>query len=158
MARTANINPGLAVDVALTGAPELERALKNLSEVTRKKVIATATSRALTPIRAEARRNAPVRTGALRADISKKVKKYRSGNVWGAVGIKKHYLRTSSGHSIYMRDHPSNYVHLVEFGTVHSPARPFLRNALRNNRGQALQILRDTIRSAIEKARKKGLR
>lgn len=137
----------LAVDVELKGAPELEKALKRLSAVTRGNVIKKGVSAALTPIAREARRRVWVKSGDTRRAIGKKTRKFPNHFVWGAVGIKRG-----------MPGSPHLRAHLQEFGTVHARANPFMQSSMAAKRAEALAILRAKVASAIEAARKKGLK
>ena len=139
--------------VLLEGEKALARTLERLEARTQKKIVRPAVKSALSPITKAAKRKAPVETGLLKKSIGNKVKTYRSGVVWGGVGPRVGF-KTEMPDGGYRN--PVKYAHLVELGTKHSPAQPFLRSALDEQRAAALAILATKIRAGIEKeARKK---
>ncbi|MCP4617177.1 MAG: hypothetical protein GY844_12190 [Bradyrhizobium sp.] len=139
----------MANGVLLEGHGRLLRKLRRLPQTVQRRVMRPAVSKALTPVNRDAKRRAPRATGLLKKSIGKKVKVYRhSGTVWGAVGVRRGYkARMPDGR---YRD-PDKYAHLVELGTQHSPAQPFLRPAMDANRERALAILADTVRAGLAK-------
>lgn len=95
-------------------ASGLQKALRELPSQMRKsshRAAATAGAKALAD---RARALAPVRTGALRASIKTTAGKSRTG----AAGV------------VYFKGAIYRIAHLVEFGTAHSAARPFIRPAI----------------------------
>jgi HK97 gp10 family phage protein len=138
--------------VLLEGDVRLRRKLERLETKSQKKIVRPAVNAALTPINKAAKRKASVETGLLKKSIGKKVKTYRSGTVWGGVGPR-------TGFKTQMEDgrfrNPVKYAHLVELGTRHSPARPFLRPALDEQRPHALAVLAAKVRAGIEKEARK---
>ena len=81
----------------------------------------------------------PVKTGRLRDSLVVKKDRTRPGVVVVHVG------------ATYAAPH----AHLVEFGTVNSPARPFLRPAYDANRMAVLSRLRKEVGKRIEREVKK---
>jgi HK97 gp10 family phage protein len=112
--------------VTVRGGPETARALRELG---RASAAETALRRALRPgadeIVAAAKAAAPVRTGALRRSISSGIGK--SGRFIGRLVV---------GH----RGPPARYSHLVEFGTRHARAQPYMRNALQTKAATVVQL------------------
>jgi len=115
-----------------------------------KRVLTTAARGGATVIRkaakANLRANGSIRTGLLDHAINLRVKHYSSGTVWAGVGVDKGV----SGRTISRRNiTPANYLHLVEFGTRHSKAKPFLRPAVDSSKA-AVQV-------GVLKASERGL-
>ena len=141
-------------DMTLIGDRKLAKKFERLaSQAVRNRVVRRPMSGALTPINRAAKANVPVRRGFLKKAIGKKVKTY-PGGVWGGVGPRtggqfEHVDERGRRHV------PANYSHLVEFGTEHSRAEPFLRPALDQNKQKALTILRTGVGKNIEKEARK---
>lgn len=105
-----------------------EQLLKNLAELGSTKARA-ASRRALTSASSEplkvAKQLAPKETGQLKKSLGKKTKTYRgSGTTLVVIGPRQGFKNETTGRN------PIAYSHLVELGTVHSAAKPFLRPAL----------------------------
>ena len=144
------------VSVEIQGDKQLIAALDKLKGATVRKIVRPAVQAALAPISRAARRKAPRRSpipgytgGQLKKAIGPTVKLYPNGVIWGAVGARRGFLlvvprpgSTMHGIDQVMRIDPFKYVHLVEFGTRHSAAHPFLRPAFDENKGDAFNILR----------------
>jgi HK97 gp10 family phage protein len=136
----------MKIDFKLTGAKELEKSMKHLPVIMRKKHWPRALVRALKPIRDKAKSNARANkdTGALSKSIISKAKVYKGGEIaWGGVGADRDYVAPAPAHRKTKSGtiRPAFYSHLVEFGTTHSPAKPFLRPALDSEGGTANDIL-----------------
>ena len=71
----------------------------------------------------EARRRCPASSGALRGTI-RTTKKKEAKDIWVIAGDKKVY-----------------YARFVEYGTVNSPAKPFMRPALSASKARAKKIV-----------------
>ena len=144
------------VTMTITGDTALIAALDKLKAATVRKIVRPAVRTAISPINKAAKRKAPKRApiegysgGQLRKSIGIKEKTYPNGVVWAAVGARKGFLLLvprpgSKTHGIdqVMRIDPVKYQHLVEFGTRRSEARPFLRPAFDEHKGEAFNILR----------------
>lgn len=149
-------------DLDVLGDKALLKKLARFSGGVQRRIVRRPLSAALTPINKAAKRFAPVRTGALKKSIGKKVKMYRKGAVWGGVGprVGEQYVVVeqvtgAGGETRAKRNNPSNYAHLVEFGQEGAPARPFLRPALDSKRGEAVGILKRGIWDNIKKENRK---
>lgn len=143
----------MAFDVVLEGNVKLQRELKRLPDVVRRRILRPAVKRALSPITKDAKRRAPVRTGQLKRSIGNVVRTYkRSGIVWGGVGPRTGFKVFIDGEPV----DPVHYAHLVELGTHGEPGHPFLRPALDANRARALAIVADGIRTGLDKEYRRG--
>lgn len=129
---------------------EAVRALEQLERLAKKRVTQKVLRRSAAPIRAEAKRLVPVKSGKLKRSI----KTYISVKRWGGQG------RVESREP---------YAHLVELGTKPhlqrrklkwqkkkrlfkhpgAKAKPFLRPAFDNNKDKSVRIARNTLREEI---------
>ena len=78
-------------------------------------------------VEADAKRNAPVDTGRLRASITNEVRKIAGAVLEGRVGTNVDYAK------------------YVELGTSRQDPQPYLRPALRNNFEQIVSIIQEAI-------------
>lgn len=133
-----------------TAYARLELVKKGMKTKILRKAVNAATKIAL----GAARRRAPVETGLLKKSLGRKTKTYRdSAVVVGIVGPRADMGKTvtlASGRQQY-RD-PAKTAHLVERGTRHSQARPFMRPAWEESKAAIEQALRDEINTGVELA------
>lgn len=135
--------------VKLEGAKELRRKLERLTAAQQRRVVRPAVTKALSPVVKQAKRNVPVVTGLLKKSIGKKVKAYtRSGVVWGGVGPRGGFEGVGPDGR---KRNPVFYAHLVELGTMHTPAKSPFRKALKSRAKEAIGILRTSIWAGIAK-------
>ena len=121
--------------VEVTGLKELDRKLKQLEPKLAKKALRKAVSAAAEPIRKEARRLAPRRTGFLARNIIKSVKR-RGSIVLAKIGTSKDAF----------------YGLFVEFGTeTGTTAKPFLRPAFDTQKNRALAVMREKLGAVLNK-------
>ena len=144
--------PRAAVSFKFEGVDKLIKKLERLPGATQRRVIRPAVSLAATPIVSAAKRHLPGKgknaSGTLRKSIGKRVHTgKRTGTVTAFIGVRKGIVGTFNGR----KRNPRLYAHLVEFGTVHSAPRPFLRPAMTSAGPQAQAKLAARLRSGIEK-------
>lgn len=130
------------VDFAIKGAKEMERLLKELGPNVAARVGDQALRAAAKPIVEEMKRLVPVRTGALRDSIIVLSEKRRKGDNERVV-------------LIGFRPPVSRRAHLVEFGTAHSKAEPFIRPALDGQAGAALEEMGRVLARGIDREARK---
>lgn len=153
------------IEFEVKGLREIEQALKRLPIELERKVLRRAVLAGAGVIRDEARRLAPVRTGALRQNIVARYHKRKNGLVRYDVGIRK----GRKGMDAY-------YASMVEFGTsphiirakkkkalgvdgrfgsvVRHPgasARPFMRPAFDSKYNEAIDKVGQVVRRAVER-------
>jgi HK97 gp10 family phage protein len=92
------------------------------------------------------------KTGLLEASIGRKTKAYRRGaTTVGMVGARVGMGAVVS--RVYGRkpeySDPSKYAHLVELGTVHSRAFPYLKPAVDDNVGKIKDAIKDAIAEVL---------
>lgn len=115
------------------------------------------------PIRKAAKANAQKSkdTGLLMRSIGlnvKTVKGFTSVRVGPRKGFRQAVERTdprTGKKRIEMAD-PSNYSHLVEYGTSHSVAKPFIRPAADSAKGEVLAAMATGLSKHLARAAKKG--
>lgn len=130
------------ISVEITGLDDLQKGLKAIGKKMREKIGNEAVVTAMTPVVDLAQRLAGKsrETGALQESIGMKVKPYRRGNViFGIVGPRKGFNKPDPSGKGF-RD-PRKYAHLVEFGTKHASAKPFMRPAFHATKGRVVQQL-----------------
>lgn len=99
------------------------------------------------PIEKAAKSKAPVRDGTLKKSIGTNVKKVngissaRVGPRKGFKGKSLGYRRNKKGVMTERFADPNKYSHLVEFGTSHSAARPFIRPAIDAASGEVVDAM-----------------
>jgi HK97 gp10 family phage protein len=124
-----------ALQFKITGAKELEAALKDIGPKVATRLGDKAVRAGSRIIVKEAKRLCPKRTGALRRSIGAvRGRTNKQDERSMLVGFKKPGRR---------------YAHLVEFGTVHSAAKPFLRPALDARAADALREMQEVLADGI---------
>jgi len=97
-------------------------------------------------VAAEAKRLVPVRSGNLRDSIIVSFKPANFAQIEGrGLGLTI-YVGPEQGKGT---PHNGFYGHMVEFGTIHSAAHPFMRPAVANTRPQAEGIVRAAARDHV---------
>ena len=165
------------VSVELLGNKELVADLDALTQKVVRRIVPPAVLASLDPIleaaKAKVPRRAPIHGyngGLMRKALGKVTRTYLSrGVVWGSVGVRRGFKITIpaglSGQragkegrgkfkSFIVRAKaknidPSRYDHLVEFGTRHSAAKPFLRPAYDGNKDRAFAILAKRVEQGL---------
>lgn len=146
----AKRDQGFDVEMRGMGDKGVLKVLDGLDKQVRKKIMGKAAFAAMVPVlksaKARVLRNSD-RTGMLALTLKRKKKSYGDGAItWVGIGPQQ---GVSIEHPIYGRVTPSNYAHLVEFGTVRTAAKPFLRPALDNNFQNIQRIIARKTRSGI---------
>jgi len=142
-------------NVEIKGLRELMLALEKLPAEVQKKPVQQALRAAAKPMRDAAIANASAfrDTGTVEKNIKvvrSKVyngKNYVHGVVLRVLNSSKRRRAKGMGDAFYWK--------FLEFGTVHAPARPFLRPAFESNKDRALQIIRERLARGIENEARK---
>lgn len=132
--------------ISVEGGKELIAALDRLEKNVAKKALRKGVTKGAQALAKDAKSRAPTRTKIMKKAIGSKIKVYGSGIVDAVVGPRRGFKKDKqtkkrvmtrfarivgkkkNGKVIYQN--PTKYTHLVEFGTKHSRAQPFLRPAL----------------------------
>lgn len=126
----------MEVTAVVSGIEPLIRNLGKFKETTERSIVRRSMQFASTPVNKSAKRNVSVDTGALKRSIGKKVKTYRQSGTTAVIIGPRTGFNTEEGRN------PTKYAHLVELGTDHSAAKPFLRPALHENGGVVVSRFR----------------
>lgn len=128
-------------DVELKGAKELEKLLNLLPDTVAKKVTVLALKAGGRVLVKGMKQRVPVRTGALRDSITvSSASKVTKNKSLAAVGFKKPVSRIA---------------HLVEFGTEHSKAEPFIRPTIEQDGTTAIKAIGENMGKGIEREARK---
>jgi HK97 gp10 family phage protein len=135
------------------------KALEGLRKALANKLLRRALNKARSILAKTAKAKAPRETGLLKKSIGGKVKIYPSGVgvavVGPRAGFKKEVTRKRNKRfPTTAMANPIKYAHLVELGTSHSKAQPFLGTALSANQSQIKEAMADVIRKGLEDAKK----
>lgn len=120
--------------VGIIGEKELLKRLDRLgSQGARNRIVRPAVNEAASKINKKAKSLAIEETGLLRKSIGVK-RATKRGVVFAVVGPRHGFKRevertTEGGERKTSLSDPTKYAHLIEFGTAHITARPFLRPA-----------------------------
>lgn len=116
----------------------LHKRLQEVEAKIAKKALRQAARKAMSVVRAEAKANAPRDTGLLKAHFSL-LTTIKGGTVYAKVGVR------GGG-----KKNPETpyYFRMIEFGTQHQPAQPFMLPALEKN----AQAVADTVAEELKKA------
>lgn len=141
-------------DVLIKGLEELEKALKNIDKKIADKVLKSATSKGLDPIKRRAKANA--KWASIRKLIGKKVWKNKKGNITGKI-----YLKPSKeGRTINLKGKTVGFEAvgmILEFGRKKGDLKPmpFMRPAREQAKAQALQAMAKEGKKRLEELTKK---
>lgn len=117
-----------------SGVEEMKKLLKQLPEKAAKRVLRNATRSAANVIKKEAAKRVVVRTGKLKKSLKVVESNYRDAN------------------GVRFRIGPTQfYAHLVEFGTTHSQAKPFLRPAYDESKQKVVDQMAKMMAKGIER-------
>lgn len=124
-------------NLKISGGPELEAALRELGNKIAGRLGINAVRAGARVIAATARAKVPVRTGRLKKSLrifdDRELSRLRGSERAAYAGTRE------------------PYGHLVEFGTAHSAAKPFLRPALDEAGQAAIDRMTDNLASGIER-------
>lgn len=132
------------------GLKEALSALDQVSNKIRKKALKKGIAKATRVLRSEARRRAVKKTGLLRKSLAQKVIVVKkTDTVLGMVGPKRGLKQEVIRDGKHVLSDPVRYAHLVELGTSHSAARPFLRPALDAVKDQMVDLVAEAVNEAL---------
>ena len=138
--------------VKVDGIKELRRALDRLPKELQRASETTALREGMKPVLKTARGIAPNDTGLLKKAIGLTVRKGKNG-VTARVGARTGFKKEVKRNGKTVKADPSKYSHLVEFGTSHSAAKPFIRPAVESN----TSAISDGIAKGYEKGLEKAI-
>lgn len=136
--------------VSLTGDKKVKELLDLMDTMQERKDFKDAMAEGALVVVQAAKARAPVHTGWLKRHLhvggyTKLTPEYRRRGKYGSLPAPK-----GAGRNLRMRIGTTlPYAHLVEHGTRHSRARPFLRPALEANRGRMITVIRKRMEKVI---------
>ena len=161
--------------VNIFGDVQVIQNMRRLHSKIERQIVRKAIAKGLKPIVKLAQSKVSEKTGLLKKAIKSKVTKMVSGKVYvdpkvfavrnrntggefkeikiAGPGRKMGYrdlmnnIRLAGGKTDVIK--PANYAHLLEFGTKHMRARPFMRPALQQSRASALKEIENEARKGI---------
>lgn len=137
--------------VSIAGDKKIRELLDLIDQVHEKKGFKDALAEGALVVVEEAKERVPVRTGALKQHLhvggyTRLTPEFRRRGRYGALPSPK-----GQGRNLKMRIGSTlPYAHLVEYGTRHSRAKPFLRTALDAKRGEMIRVVRKKMDKIIE--------
>lgn len=163
----------MSIRVSVSGFAELDKALGQLPKATARNVLKRTLDKAAQPIVDEAKTLVPVRTGTLRDSIVASTKvKNKTGKAEFAAAMRaglgrdtavaalRQARRDAKGQGSFAETFVGpargkgviGYAHIVEFGSVNDPPRPYMRPAWDSKQREALAIIRAELGNEIIKA------
>lgn len=137
----------------LEGLAQTVANLEELSKATRRNVLKRVLLAAGQPVANEAAQLAPYRTGRLAFSLSvsdKLTRRQRQANPKEYEA--EIYIGPAGGNGAL------NYASFEEFGTIDTPAHPFMRPAWESNRGIVLGLIHSGLQVEVEKAAQRAAR
>lgn len=158
---------GFAIRANLAGIQDVMRELRAVEVKVQKRILKKALRAAGTPMLKTAKALCPVSTeplnpwkGLLKKSLGIKFAKDKSGGADIALLIVPRYgFRRQAGVRTrgkkkgqpFFQD-PSNIAHLVEYGTKHSKAKPFMRPAFDQNKSKSMELFKRVVLEELEKS------
>ena len=123
--------------IEFKGMKELNRAIQRLPEELQKRAYRSVITTGARVIARHARKNISTeRTGLLKKSIGVKSIVFKGANsgALAIIGPKRSVQGEYKGKRVI----PANYSHLVEYGTSHSAAKPFIRPAIDSSKSEVM--------------------
>lgn len=139
-----------AIKARFEGVQSAIQALDGMDKKVRRKGIRKAALAAGTIILKAAKSRVVRETGLLRKSLGKKVKVYTRGVGVAVVGPRLGFKQEVTRRGVKVWSNPVRYAHLVELGTSHSAAKPFLKPALEATRKEVEAAMVKAINEVIE--------
>jgi HK97 gp10 family phage protein len=140
------------VRVQVQGLKETFRAMENVKQGVRNRVLRKASRAGFKPVLAAARSLAPVDTGWQKRSLGVRIHTGRkSGVVSANIGARTKQEATKTdkrGRSV--KRYATKYTHLIHKGTHRSRAQPFLKQAFDQTQGQVVSIMRREIGVGVD--------
>lgn len=123
--------------IKIEGAKAMEKALRRLPDDLKRSGETAVLRAGAKPINKAAKAKVPSESGLLKKSIGinvKKVRGVRTARVGPRTG--RGAVVTRNGRQVF--SNPTKYSHLVEYGTSHSAAQPFIRPAVESTKGEVV--------------------
>lgn len=136
----------MSVSIRLEGVKELERELERLPSKVQKKMLRPSLRASAKPIRDEAVRRAPRRKSPPPRGSSRY---HPAGKeLYRSIKVRSAGRQPGLDAAIQVKTGPHG--HLLERGTIHIGAQPFMRPAYDTRKGEAIRVFRETLGKRIE--------
>lgn len=145
VARPGGVSGRQDQGLRLTGDEELFKLLSKLPDRVAQRVLRGAPAAAAKLIRNEIRINARARFSRRSGDLVRAIKSRRASSEGDDL---RAYVFIEHGSGA---KYDAFYWHFLEFGTVNTPAKPFVRPALDSSEGKAHQAMGDYVRKRFDK-------
>ncbi len=133
------------VSATFVGFENLSKTFDELSAKLQRAALRKTVSKSARPVRKEMRRLVSKDTRATQKGIGISVSVKSAGNVEASIGVR----RKAKGS-------PASTVHILEKGSKNQPARPFMRPALDNKKGEVVKIFTSELGGEIAKVAAKS--
>lgn len=133
-------------DVRMDGIKDLEFKLGALDKALGKKLLRQAVRASAKPIRDEAARLAPRRV----SEPPRGTSRYHPAGKELHRSIKVRSAGRLPGSTLAVQVKTAPHGHLLEFGTIHMAAQPFMRPAYDTQKGEAIRTFREVLGKKIE--------
>jgi HK97 gp10 family phage protein len=148
------------MSVRITGARQLAAAIASLPREFQSTAEFQALGSGAKVIAKNAASRVPVGEGDLKKSIGTNVKGrpgFRTARIGPRAGFEKTVGVISRGPNKgkQRKKKPNNYSHLVEFGTAHSPAKPFIGPAVDQSGGAAFEAMAKGYTKALDRIARK---
>lgn len=133
----------------------LEQTVSNLSDMTKatqRNVVKRVLLAAGEPVARDAAQIAPHRSGRLAFSITNSTQLTRRQSRGAKINEVETYIGPAGGNGAL------NYASFVEFGTIDTPAEPFMRPAWESNRGIVLGLIHSGLQIEVERAAARAAR
>ena len=140
--------------IELKGVRDVMRALERLPDDLQRSAENSVLRAGAKPILKAAKLRTPQESGLLYESLGinvRKVRGQRTARVGARNGRGRRVMR--NGRMVY--SDPAKYSHLVEYGTSHSPARPFIRPAVESAGREVVGAMADGYRRHLTRAAKR---
>jgi HK97 gp10 family phage protein len=127
------------------GTEELIKSLDGLAQKIQNRILRQAITQGCNVLKRTAKELAPIDTGTLRKSLVSKVKTSKN-NTTGKIGGSPDKVTVDGKQHVAWR-----YLHLVELGTTHSKAQPFLAPALAQEKDKVYNLIAQKIQEGIAK-------
>lgn len=151
----------MAVLASVTGDKALERKLQRLIGPELFRVVKSSSNKAMTPVRATARKRVAVDTGITKKAITRKQVVYKAeGNVVTMVGVRRSTKKTrekgQAGSNLEYLIERGRTIERQDGGTTFVRPRPFMGPAWKENKNKIQTIYARAIETGIHREAKRG--
>jgi len=127
--------------MTIEGVKEMNRAINRLAPELQKSAEVAVLRAGAKPILKKAKQNVTVGdSGLLKKSLGIGVRKVK-GRTTARIGPRTGFAKVVTRNGKEVRSDPNKYSHLVEFGTSHSAAKPFIRPAEESAKGEVIDAM-----------------